>query len=184
MTMIKRYLIIFLLAGSSVSVAQKVAINPTIEPSLFQYNSQITVTYDVTGTTLATLSNAWLWVWIPGKNLNGKYNINPATAAADLAKFTKSTAGGSTKFTITFKASDFFASDISSETQLGMLLKANDWPNGQTTDFISDFGFKINLITPSVFPVAVQGGSVLTINASVPTPAKGSAIRNEPSNQY
>lgn len=171
MDMVKRSVLLFLMGVSLVSVAQKVTLDPTIAPSVFQYNSQITVTYDVTGTSLTTLSNAWLWVWIPGKNINAKYNINPATAAADPAKFTKSTTGGITKFTITFKPADFFTADISAETQLGMLLKANDWPNGQTTDFISNFGFKITLVSPSLFPVAVQEGNVLNINATAPASA-------------
>lgn len=91
----------------STAWAQNVNKIPTIAPSLFQYNDQITVTYDVTGTSLANLSNAWIWVWIPGKNLNAKYNINPATSAADAAKFTKAVAGGITTWSITFKPSDF-----------------------------------------------------------------------------
>ena len=115
---------------------QKVTLNPTITPALFKYNDQITVVYDVTGTSLASLTNAWIWVWLPNAtSIIAKYNINPATSAADAAKSPISTAINGTKtFTFTFKPSDFFSSDISSQTQMGILLKANDWPNGQTTD--------------------------------------------------
>ncbi|MBX2915073.1 MAG: hypothetical protein KF856_07355 [Cyclobacteriaceae bacterium] len=175
----KRCLLLLLMGISSAALAQKVTLNPTITPSLFQHNEQITVTYDVTGTSLASLSNAWIWVWIPGKNINAKYNINPTTSAADAAKFTKSVAGGTTKFTITFKPSDFFTSDISSEVQMGMLLKANDWPNGQTTDYLVNFGFKISLVTPNVFPVAATAGNTLNINATAPASANFQLFVND-----
>lgn len=168
---VKKLLIVFLVAGWSLLTAQKVTLNPTITPTLFQYNEQITVTYDVTGTALANLSNAWIWVWIPGKNINAKYNITPATTAADPAKFTKSVTGGLTKWSITFKPSDFFAGDISNEIQLGMLLKASDWPAGQTTDFLANFGFKISLVSPTIFPLAVLPTDVLNVNATAPAPA-------------
>lgn len=148
--------------------AQKVTLNPTITPAVFAYNEQITVTYNVTGTPLASLTNAWIWVWIPGKNTNAKYNINPATAAADPAKFTKSVSSGVTTWSITFKPSDFFTGDISAESQMGILLKANDWPNGQTTDYIANFGYKIRLDAPTVQPLAVQPSQTINVQASAP----------------
>jgi 1,4-alpha-glucan branching enzyme len=167
----KKLLIVLLVAGWGLLTAQTVTLNPTITPSLFQYNDQITVTYDVTGTALATLSDAWIWVWIPGKNIDAKYNINPAAAAADPAKFTKSVVSGVTKWTKTFKPSDFFTADISNEKQVGVLLKASDWPGGKTTDYIANFGFKISLVAPTVFPLAVLPADVLNINATAPAPA-------------
>ncbi len=175
----KRIFTAILVAVGSVVWAQNVNKIPTIEPTLFQYNEQITVTYDVTGTALANLSNAWIWVWIPGKNINAKYNINPATAAADAAKFTKSVAGGLTKWAITFKPSDFFTTDISNEIQIGMLLKASDWSGGQTVDHVANFGFKINLVAPTDFPVAVLDGSTLNINATAPASANFQLFVND-----
>jgi 1,4-alpha-glucan branching enzyme len=168
--MMKRIFTMLMLV-SSVAGAQSVNKIPTITPTLFQYNEQIIVTYDVTGTSLANLPNAWIWVWIPGKNINAKYNINPATAAADAAKFTKAVAGGTTTWSITFKPSDFFTADISNETQMGMLLKASDWSGGQTVDHIVNFGFKISLTAPTVFPVASLEGSTLNISATAPVSA-------------
>lgn len=170
---------IMMIGFCSITFAQKVTLNPTITPSLFQYNDQITVTYEVAnGTTLANLSKAWIWVWIPGKNIDAKYNINPATAAAHTAEFSKSI-GTTTKWTITFKPSDFFASDISNETQMGILLKAQDWSGGQTTDYLANFGFKITLVAPSDFPVAVQEGNILNINATVPASANFQLFVND-----
>src|SRR5690349_9878496 len=105
----KKYLFVLATLIIGTAGAQKVTLNPTITPAVFSYNDQITVSYNATGTALANLSNAWIWVWIPGKNINAKYNINPATGAADPAKFTKN---GAT-WSITFKPSDFFTTSIS-----------------------------------------------------------------------
>ncbi len=156
------------LAATTLWAQQKVTLDPVIAPALFQHTDVITVTYDVTGTSLASLNNAWIWVWIPGPNINGRYNINPATAAADPARFTKTVNAGRTLFTISFKPSDFFTQNITAYTQLGMLLKANDWPNGQTTDYIATFwdgSFKIALTAPLNRPLFVNTNDTFTISA-------------------
>ncbi len=152
---------------------QKVTLNPTITPALFKYNDQITVVYDVTGTSLASLTNAWVWVWIPNAtSINAKYNINPATSAADPAKSTISTDGtGRKTFTFTFKPSDFFSSDISTQTQLGILLKASDWSGGQTTDYLAtiwDGSYQVKLVSPTAQPLFVNSGDVISIQAETP----------------
>ena len=93
------------------AAAQKQDIKPTISPAIFTYETEITVTYDATGTTLASLANAWIWVWIPDTNIDAKYNVNPASdnsTLSDNAKFTKAVADGKTTFTIKFKPKDFF----------------------------------------------------------------------------
>ena len=162
------------LIGSFSLAAQSVSLNPGLTPALFRYNDQVTVSYDVTGTTLANLSSAWIWVWIPGKNVNANYNVNPAsnnTTLTDNAKFTKTTPSGKTIFSITFKPSDFFSVSISSETQLGVLLKGNDWSNGQTTDFITSFwdgSFQAKLVTPANLPLFVMNGDPVVVQAQVP----------------
>jgi 1,4-alpha-glucan branching enzyme len=154
--------------------AQKVAVNPSITPSLFRYNDEITVTYDVTGTSLANLSSAYLWVWIPGKNTNAKYNINPATAGALTAKFDKIIADGKTTFSKTFIPQDFFTENISVETELGLLLKGTDWSNGQTTDFIADFwdgSFQVRINSPTQQPLFVSTLEEIEITAETPVNA-------------
>jgi len=169
-----KFTIIILILSVIVSWAQKVTLNPTISPALFRYNDQITVTYDVTGTSLASLANTWVWVWIPNTSINASYNFNPAASnptSTDHAKCTKSTTSGKTLFTITFKPSDFFSSSISTQTQLGILLKGNDWSNGQSTDFITsiwDGGFQVKLTAPSVQPLFVANGNTISIEASLP----------------
>jgi 1,4-alpha-glucan branching enzyme len=159
------------------SFGQKVALDPTITPSLFRHDTQITVVYDVTGTSLATLSAAYIWVWVPGKNIDAKYNVNPASSdvtKTNNARFTKTISEGRTLFTITFKPSDFFASDISNETTIGMLLKGNDWPNGQTTDYLAgiwDGSFQVKLNSPEQRPLFVATNDEINIVAETPVAA-------------
>lgn len=164
---------------TTTSFSQKVTVNPTVTPAVFTPNDQITITYDVTGTSLATLANAWIWVWIPGKNVDARYNINPATAAADAAKFTKSTANNKTTWTITFKPADFFGVSIANEKQMGVLIKAQDWSGGQSSDFILNFGFQATLTNPFQNSVFVNAGQVLNISATSPIPASFNLYVNE-----
>jgi 1,4-alpha-glucan branching enzyme len=162
------YILFFIILTGLPVLGQKTAVDPIISPTLFKPSDQITVTYDVTGTTLASLTNAYIWVWIPGKNTNAKYNINPATAAANTAKFTKKVEGGKTTFSITFVPADFFDGSIAAETQLGMLLKAADWAQGQTTDYLTDFwsgAFEVRLTSPTVRPLFVDTNDDILITA-------------------
>jgi 1,4-alpha-glucan branching enzyme len=175
-------LFLFVWFGAS---AQKVAVDPTITPSLFTPQTQITVVYDVTGTSLANLSSAYAWVWIPGANVDAKYNVNPAStdaAKTNNAKFVKTVENGKTLFTLTFKPADFFASDISGAAQMGILLKGNDWANGQTTDFLADIwdgGFEIRLISPTVTPLFVDNAEQITISAEAPEASDFSLYVND-----
>lgn len=145
---------------------------PKISPSIFLPGDEITVTYDVTGTNLANLPNAYIWVWIPGQTINAKYNVNPAATNATLtdnAKFVKSVVNGRTLFTKTFRPSDFFASNINNQTEIGMLLKGNDWSNGQTADFITSFwdgsSYILKLNSPAQQALFAQQGETIKIEA-------------------
>ncbi len=178
------YRIVFLLAlvGSAQSSFASDSSIPTISPAFFQRTDLITVTYDVTGTALATLPEAYLWIWIPGKNINAKYNINPASSNSALTnvigpngpKFTKSIVSGRTLFTISFVPSTFFSTSISGEISMGMLLKGNDWPAGQTSDYVVPFwdgSFQIELTSPAQLPLFVNTSDQVTIAAQTPVPA-------------
>jgi hypothetical protein len=162
----KKVLIILFFLMTTCAIGQKVAIDPDISPALFRPVDQITVTYDVTGTALANLSSAYLWIWIPGENIDAKYNINPASTAAAPAKFTKTVDGGVTTFSISFTPADFFSEDISEETKIGMLIKGTDWSNGQSTDFLADLwdgSFQIKLTSPTQRPLFVTTNDVISI---------------------
>ena len=167
----KGFVILFFVFFTGISSYASVTLSPTITPAFFKYNDQITIKYDVTGTSLASLTSAWAWVWIPGTTINAKYNINPATSSASPAQFIKSVVSGHTYFTITLRPSDFFSSDISTQTQMGILLKANDWANGQTTDYIASFwdgAFKVKLVSPTTQPLFVSNGNVIQVQATTP----------------
>jgi 1,4-alpha-glucan branching enzyme len=172
----KLYPIIVLILIPLISFANE-SINPTIAPVLFRSTDAITVSYDVTGTPLASLSDVYIWVWIPGKNSNAKYNVNPASsdaAKSNNAKFTKLLDNAKTIFTITFTPAAFFESDISAEKKIGVLLKGNDWSNGQTTDYITDFwdgSFQIKLLSPNQRPLFVTTGDEFDIEAEAPVTA-------------
>ncbi|MDL5050846.1 alpha-amylase family glycosyl hydrolase [Oscillatoria amoena NRMC-F 0135] len=155
---------------------------PTISPLFFQHSDLITVSYDVTGTSLAGLSEAFIWVWIPGPNLNSRYNINPASSNPGVTnvpgpngpKFTKTFPDGKTVFTITFRPSDFFTQPITSYTQLGMLLKGNDWSFGQTTDHVASFwdgSYQVQLTAPSFQPLFVTNGQTVSVVAEASEPS-------------
>lgn len=155
---------------------QAVTITPTISPSIFTPTDQITVTYNVTGTPLAALTDAYIWAWIPNKSIDAKFNITPAdlnptvmnVTGPNGPKFTKSTAGGQTLFTITFVPANFFTTSIANETTLGILLKGNHWTNGQTSDYFASFGFQLELTSPAQLPVFVDTNDDIVIGAKTP----------------
>ncbi|HLT80207.1 MAG TPA: alpha-amylase family glycosyl hydrolase [Cyclobacteriaceae bacterium] len=172
----KLYLVVILVLTVG-TVWSKEAIDPTITPALFRSTDEITVVYDVTGTPLANLTTAWVWVWIPGMNVDAASNVNPASSnptQADPAKCSKSVVGGRTLFTIVFTPSDFFDGDISSAAQLGILLKGNDWSDGQTTDYLASFwdgGFEVKLTAPGKRHLFVDPGNSIDIAAETPATA-------------
>jgi 1,4-alpha-glucan branching enzyme len=172
--MMKHLYFLLLLFFSAYLATAQVALTPTVTPSIFKADDEITVTYDVTGTSLAALTSAYIWVWIPSQSIDAKYNLNPASNNSTLtnnAKFTKTVAGGKTTFSITFTPAAFFDGDISSASEIGMLLKGNDWSNGQTTDFVTEFwdgSFTLKLNSPLQQPLFVDENEEVLIEAEVP----------------
>lgn len=127
---------------------------PTIEPTFFAADEEITITYDVTGTSLQSLTEAWIWMWIPGKGIDAPSNVNPAnsnTAATDAAKLTRTTSQtGRIFFSITLTPTTFLNVSKEQIESIGMLLKGNDWSNGKTADYEAEVsnGFSMSM-TPS-----------------------------------
>ena len=128
---------------------------PVIDPPFFQPDDEITISYDVTGTNLESLNEAWLWAWLPNlNNFNAPSNQNPANANASAtapAKLSKSTGGGKTTFSITLTPTNFFGKSVSEITAIGLIIKGNDWSDGQTSDHIVPIsnGFDIALQSPT-----------------------------------
>lgn len=148
----KLYSILSFLLFSAI-IHSTFAQTPSISPEFFSASDEITITYDVTGTELAGLSEAYIWMWLPDKSIDAPSNINPADSDPDgtaQAKFTKTTVDGKTLFTITMVLADFYNQDASEITEIGMLLKGNDWSDGQSSDFITEIsdGFTVRLESP------------------------------------
>lgn len=128
---------------------------PTIEPAFFGADEEITITYEVTGTSLQPLSEAWIWMWVPGQGIDAPSNINPANSnstATDPAKLTRTTDNsGRVFFSITLTPSTFLNTSAENIESIGMLLKGNDWSDGQTSDYIAEItnGFTIAMDNPS-----------------------------------
>src|SRR5690606_4236880 len=181
----KRIFAFVVVLFSSIPAWAKESIDPVITPALFRADDEITVVYDVTGTPLANLANAWVWVWIPGTNTDALYNVNPSGSDAsksDHAKCIKSVEEGKTLFTIVFTPSEFFAGDITSVSQLGILLKGNDWNDGQTTDYLASFwdgGFELKLTSPAQQHLFVNTGGQITIAAETPVAANYDLFLND-----
>ncbi len=163
-----------LLFVSSTCFAQK----PTIEPAFFSADDEITITYNVTSSSLSSLDEAWIWMWLPGKNIDAPSNVNPASsnaAATNPAKFTKTVDGsGQVFFSITLTPTQFYNQPADEIQSIGMLLKGNDWSNGQTEDHIATIsnGFTLALQSPTGNFGFFNNSQDLTISAATSEPAQ------------
>jgi hypothetical protein len=114
----------------------------TIEPKNFTALDEITITVDVTGNAkLENLGdNAFLWLWIPD-GVQAKTNKNPFSTIVpsdeipdpNIAKFTKV---GPNLYSVSLTLSSFLGVAPGQITKIGVILKGNDWSDGQTSDFI------------------------------------------------
>ncbi|MEO1253755.1 MAG: alpha-amylase family glycosyl hydrolase [Bacteroidota bacterium] len=139
----------------SVSLIAQTNLTPTIEPDFFAADEEITISYEVTGTPLQSLTEAWIWMWVPGKGIDAPSNINPANtnaSATDVARLTRTTgSAGEVYFSITLTPTNFLNTSKENIETIGIILKANDWSEGQTTDYIAEIsdGFTITMDNPS-----------------------------------
>ncbi|MEQ8472913.1 MAG: alpha-amylase family glycosyl hydrolase [Marinoscillum sp.] len=132
--------------------AQNTEVRPTISPQFFSADEEITITYDVTGTSLSSLSEAWIWLWLPElSNVDVASNVNPANSdpsKTDVAKFTKVQENGKTYFSLSLTLTDFTSKSAAEIEKVGMLIKGNDWSNGQSIDhlmeILSGYNFVVN----------------------------------------
>lgn len=159
------------------SQAQIVTTNPAFPVA----NQPVTITVDVTGTSLDklawdnTTNPVYIWTWIKktgSPDSDAPTNVNPATAAQAAAKCTRVSTNPD-KYQITFTPTTFFnkaaASDI---PRIGLKLKTKDWADNKQTDvdkFI-DFssGFNASFATPTESSFFKNTGDqfAITVNAS------------------
>lgn len=134
---------------------QNLTIEPTIDPVFFTADVPITITYDVTGTFMHDWTEAWIWLWLPDQqNVDVTSNITPAssnTTATDPAKFTKSVINGRQVFQLTITLTTFTGKAKEDINQVGMLIKGNDWSDGQSNDYLTSVtnGFTLRLESPT-----------------------------------
>ncbi|BDD09769.1 hypothetical protein FUAX_22010 [Fulvitalea axinellae] len=126
----------------------------TADPAVFTAFDKVTFTLDVSGNTqLENLNQAWIWAWDPSKKYGPTTNIDPATAEADAAKWTKKDGN---IWEISFVPKEFLNVPDGKEGELkklGLLLKGRSWDDGKTQDFLFDVAqageLSMNLLSPS-----------------------------------
>lgn len=150
----------------------------TTDPAIPRADQPVTITVDVTGTSLNNFAwdNAtnpvWIWAWIAegcSSNCDAPTNVNPATSAQDAAKVTR-ISGNPNKYQITFTPTTFFNRLAPEIKKIGLKLKTRDWNDNKQTDndrFIQFFtGFVVKFSQPSSFPVFKSLGETIDISAN------------------
>ncbi len=171
----KKCLLILLLVPQIIA-AQVVTTNPAFPVA----NQPVTITVDVTGTSLDklawdnTTNPVWIWTWIKkagSPDADAPTNVNPATAAQDAAKCTRISTNPD-KYQITFTPTTFFNKTAADIPRIGLKLKTRNWTDNKQTDvdkFI-DFtsGFNANFATPTSSSFLKNTGDQfpITVNAS------------------
>jgi 1,4-alpha-glucan branching enzyme len=171
-------LILFFSVGlfASLNVVGQVV---TTSPAVPNPNQPVTITFDVTGTDFATknLNDVWLWSWVLNcsSSCDAATNVNPATAAQNAAKVTRSTTNPNL-YSITITPTTFYnksANDLVGTNRIGVLLKGSDWSLGQTADRFITFSvdFALAISQPSQASFFVNNGQVIPIQANTNQPA-------------
>ena len=144
----------------------------TTDPAFPKADEPITFTIDASGTGLdGYTDDVWVWTWISqgcSGTCDAPTNVNPATSAQSAALATRS-GGDPNVYTITFTPTDFFGKPASEFEQIGLLLKGQDWSDGQTSDYfvdISSGAFEVGFTAPTSFPLFVNTGENVEIAAS------------------
>ncbi|WP_185154170.1 alpha-amylase family glycosyl hydrolase [Fulvivirga sp. M361] len=152
------------------SIAQTV----TTDPSFALADQPLTITVDVTGTSsLEDETNVWIWAWLPElePDFDAPTNVNPATSAQDLAKFTST--GQANEYSITFTPTTFFNKPADEITRIGFLVKAVTFDDGKTIDLFIDINkgdIAVKFTRPDApFLFADPSGTIsVTADASIP----------------
>ncbi len=151
----------------------------TTDPAFPSADKPITITVDVTGTSLDklawdnTTNPVWIWTWIPkgGTSIDAPTNVNPATAAQDAAKCTR-VGTNPDKYQITFTPTTFFNKTVADLPMIGLKLKTRAWNDNKQTDvdkFItlsSNFAVKFSSPTANSFFVNSGDQIPITLTAS------------------
>ncbi|MFO0508329.1 MAG: alpha-amylase family glycosyl hydrolase, partial [bacterium] len=173
-----RGVVLFVVGGLLFSLGSNAQVVSTV-PAFPVANQPVTITVDVTGTSLANftaydaVSNpVYIWTWIkkPGvPDADAPTNVNPATSAQDAAKCTRVSTN---VYSITFTPTTFFNKAAADIPRIGLKLKTKNWSDNKQTDvdkFIDlSTGFNASFASPTESSFFKnQGESIpITVNAS------------------
>lgn len=148
-------ILIALLCWSATAFSQTI----TVTPQRFTALDEITITVNVSGNARleALTSGAFLWMWSPGVG-DAPSNVNPASSNPDRsapARFTR-VEGQTNVYQLRLIPAVFLNLAPGQVTRVGMILKGNDWGDGQTPDFLFDvepltFTERVNRTFPNNF---------------------------------
>jgi 1,4-alpha-glucan branching enzyme len=164
----KRTVFLLLAFIFSISVSGQTV---TTDPAIPSPSQPVTITFDVTGTDFAAknLNEVWLWAWLENGavDVDAPTNVNPATAAQDAAKVTRSSTNPNL-YSISLTATTFFNKPAAEISTVGVLLKGRDWSNGQTSDKFITFSanFSIAFTSPVSDIFFVNEGEVIEVTVS------------------
>lgn len=140
----------------------------TTSPVFPVADEPVTITVDVSETALAGYTDdVWIWTWIDGdtQDTDAPTNVNPATDAESDALMTRSSDNGDI-YSITLTLTDFFGLEADEIEKVGLLLKGQDWSDGQTPDYSFDVlsnQFAVSFTSPTSFPLLVDAGESISV---------------------
>lgn len=132
------YVVLALLLLASLVNAQVVTTSPTFPRA----DQPVTITVDVTGTSLDkyawdnTNNPVYIWTWIKkagSADVDAPTNVNPATSAQDAAKCARISTNPD-KYQITFTPTTFFNKPAADIPMIGLKLKTRNWNDNKQTD--------------------------------------------------
>lgn len=153
------YLLIFTFLGFG-AVAQ----NPSFSPSSFTAEDEVTITIDVTGTGMAGIADAYIWIFSNPGLSGGTDGITNGSWTNSL-EAAKCIPVGPNKFTYKFTGTTMFGQTPAQLKSFGFLLKKKDG-SAQTPDYKPYF-FDPLIFVPSlarVFPAKVDVDDVVSVN--------------------
>jgi 1,4-alpha-glucan branching enzyme len=152
----------------------------TTDPAFPIADQPVTITVDVTGTSLDkypwdnSTKPVYIWTWIHkagSADIDAPTNVNPATSAQAAAKCTRISTNPD-KYQITFTPTTFFNKTAAEIPQIGLKLKTINWSDNKQTDvdkfiqFTQGFTVKFTQPTQSSFLVNTGDQIPITLNAS------------------
>ena len=142
----------------------------TANPSPFTAEDEVTLSIDVTGTSLEGYTgDVWMWAWISkgcSAGCDAPTNIDPAGGTdTDAAKMTRDENNGDV-YTITFVPTAFFAKSPAELQQFGFKLKSESWGDGKQSDNDVVIDIEPLIFVPKInrnFPSKVTEDDVVTL---------------------